>query len=35
LPLGNYAIGINWNDGHNAGIYPYSLIEELMEGSIA
>ena len=27
--LGNYAIGISWNDGHSAGIYPYKLIEEL------
>jgi len=28
-PLGNYAIGITWNDGHSAGIYPYTLIEQL------
>jgi len=28
-PLGNYAIGITWNDGHSAGIYPYALVEEL------
>jgi ATP-binding protein involved in chromosome partitioning len=23
-PLGNYAVGIAWNDGHSSGIYPYS-----------
>lgn len=28
LPLGNYALGINWSDGHSAGIYPYSLIQQ-------
>ena len=22
-PVGNYAIRINWNDGHSAGIYSY------------
>jgi len=29
-PLGNYAIGINWNDGHASGIYPYKNIKELI-----
>ncbi len=28
-PLGNYALGINWNDGHNSGIYSYELINSL------
>lgn len=28
-PLGNYAIGVTWNDGHSSGIYPYKKIEEL------
>lgn len=28
-PLGNYALGIDWNDGHSSGIYPYKLIENL------
>jgi ATP-binding protein involved in chromosome partitioning len=28
-PLGNYALGITWNDGHSSGIYPYKRIEEL------
>lgn len=28
-PLGNYAIGVTWNDGHSSGIYPYKNIEQL------
>jgi Mrp family chromosome partitioning ATPase/DUF971 family protein len=28
-PLGNYAIGVTWNDGHSSGIYPYKNIEKL------
>lgn len=28
-PLGNYAIGIVWNDRHSSGIYPYKNIKEL------
>jgi ATP-binding protein involved in chromosome partitioning len=28
-PLGNYALNVAWNDGHNAGIYTYRLIESL------
>jgi DUF971 family protein len=27
--IGNYAIGIRWGDGHDTGIYPYSLLREL------
>lgn len=30
-PLGNYAIGITWNDGHSSGIYPYATINKLAE----
>ncbi len=29
VPLGNYALGITWNDGHSSGIYPYKLIRSL------
>lgn len=29
-PLGNYAIGITWNDGHSSGIYPYANIKQLV-----
>ncbi len=29
IVLGNYALGIKWNDGHNSGIYPYATIEKL------
>jgi Mrp family chromosome partitioning ATPase/DUF971 family protein len=25
LPLGNYAVGITWSDGHASGIYPYNM----------
>ena len=28
-PLGNYALGISWNDGHSSGIYPYKTIQKL------
>lgn len=28
-PLGNYALAINWNDGHTSGIYSYELIENV------
>ncbi len=30
-PLGNYAIGIEWNDGHTSGIYPYQTIRTLVK----
>ncbi len=31
-PLGNYAIGITWNDGHSSGIYPYNSIRKIESG---
>ena len=27
-PLGNYALGITWNDGHSSGIYPYTMLSK-------
>lgn len=27
--IGNYAIGARWGDGHDTGIYPYSLLRAL------
>ena len=29
IPLGNYAVGITWNDGHSSGIYSYKLFDSL------
>lgn len=34
LPLGNYAVGINWSDGHASGIYPYSLFELINQPTV-
>ena len=28
-PVGNYAIRINWNDGHNTGIYSYEHLRNI------
>lgn len=28
-PVGNYAIRINWNDGHNTGIYSYEHLRKI------
>lgn len=27
--VGQYALGMKWGDGHDSGIYPYSLLFEL------
>ena len=32
-PVGNYALGLRWSDGHSTGIYPYSLLAELGRSS--
>jgi ATP-binding protein involved in chromosome partitioning len=32
-PLGNYAIGIVWNDGHSSGIYPYRNLRKLRQAT--
>jgi DUF971 family protein len=31
--VGNYAIRIFWNDGHNAGIYSYNHLRSLSQGT--
>ena len=31
-PLGNYALGISWNDGHSSGIYPYPMFQSIARG---
>lgn len=28
-PIGNYAVGIQWGDRHDSGIYSYELLREL------
>ena len=33
IPLGNYAVGIEWNDGHASGIYPYNNIKAIVATS--
>ncbi len=30
-PVGNYAYGINFSDGHNTGIYSISYLREIGE----
>ncbi|MBP3954198.1 DUF971 domain-containing protein [Gemmata sp. G18] len=32
-PVGHYAYQIKWNDGHDTGIYPLTLLRELSERS--
>jgi DUF971 family protein len=27
--IGNYAIMVDWSDGHNTGFFPYATIREL------
>jgi Mrp family chromosome partitioning ATPase/DUF971 family protein len=31
-PLGNYAVGIAWSDGHSSGIYTWDYFRELAQG---
>jgi Mrp family chromosome partitioning ATPase/DUF971 family protein len=33
--IGNYAILVDWSDGHNTGFFPYSTIRELAAGASA
>lgn len=29
--VGNYAVGLEWSDGHNSGIYTYEYLRELAQ----
>ena len=31
--VGNYAVGLEWGDGHNSGIYSYPILRELSKSS--
>lgn len=31
VPVGRYAIQVDWNDGHKTGIYPYDLLYSLSQ----
>ena len=31
VQIGNYAVQINWNDGHNTGIYEYVFLKNFSE----
>lgn len=31
IKVGNYAIGIHWEDGHNTGIYEFPFLKNLSE----
>jgi DUF971 family protein len=32
-PVGRYAVQIDWNDGHRAGIYSFDLLYEIAKGA--
>ena len=32
-PVGNYAIGLRWADGHSTGIYIYDLLRKLADNT--
>jgi DUF971 family protein len=29
FPIGNYALGFTWSDGHSTGIYPFEYLRAL------
>ena len=33
LPVGRYALQVNWNDGHATGLYHYETMRRICEGS--
>ena len=30
-PMGNYAVSIQWTDGHTSSVYPYEVLQKLVE----
>jgi ATP-binding protein involved in chromosome partitioning len=34
IPLGNYAVSIQWSDGHSSSIYPYKSIKNISRISV-
>lgn len=32
-PVGNYALGMKWGDGHDSGIYSFRLLKQLQDDS--
>lgn len=32
FPIGTYAVGFRWGDGHDAGIYTFEYLREIAEG---
>lgn len=35
VPVGNYAIQIRWEDGHDTGIYTYRLLKEMGQTAVS
>jgi DUF971 family protein len=33
--MGNYAVAVQWSDGHSSSIYPYDLLIELAGDNVA
>jgi ATP-binding protein involved in chromosome partitioning len=35
MSVGNYAIGFDWNDGHNSGIHPFTRLRKFADEAAA
>jgi len=33
-PVGNYALGMRWGDGHETGIYTFAFLRDLVTGGV-